>query len=87
VPRVNYFYGITVRMYWDERDHPIPHFHAEYAGSLASIAIDGTVLGWSLPSRALRLVRARAALHAEEQFANWEHARNHEPPATIDPLA
>jgi hypothetical protein len=45
MPRISYFYGITIAMYWDERDHPVAHFHAEYAGSKASIAVDGTVLG------------------------------------------
>ncbi len=37
-----YFYGITIAMYWDERDHQVAHFHAEYGGDLASIALDGT---------------------------------------------
>jgi hypothetical protein len=44
MPRISYFYGITIAMYWDERDHQVAHFHAEYAGDLASIALDGTVL-------------------------------------------
>jgi hypothetical protein len=40
VPRISYFYGITIAMYWNERGHQVPHFHAEYAGDLASIALD-----------------------------------------------
>jgi hypothetical protein len=56
MPKVSAFYGIVIRMYWNERDHPIAHFHAEYDGRSASVAVDGTVLaetfrrelsGWS----------------------------------------
>jgi hypothetical protein len=34
MPKVSVFYGIAIRMYWNERDHPIAHFHAEYDGAL-----------------------------------------------------
>jgi uncharacterized protein DUF4160 len=62
-------------MYWRERDHPIPHFHAEQAGDRASIAFDGTVIAGELPTSALRFVREWAALHGDELLANWERAR------------
>jgi hypothetical protein len=29
-------------MYWNERDHPIPHFHAECGPHRAAVAIDGS---------------------------------------------
>lgn len=73
-------------MYWRERDHPIPHFHAEQAGQRASIAIDGTVLAGALPARGLRFVREWAALHRDELVANWERARNLQPLERIEPL-
>jgi Domain of unknown function (DUF4160) len=86
VPRISYFYGITIMMYWNERDHPIPHFHAEYAGEEASIAVDGTVLAGSLPTKALRLIEDWTQLHHDELLVNWQLARNGEPLARIDPL-
>jgi hypothetical protein len=52
-------------MYWRERDHPIPRFHAEQGGDRASVAIDGTVLAGELPARALRFVQEWAELHRE----------------------
>jgi hypothetical protein len=76
---------ITITMYWRERDHPIPHFHAEQAGHRASIAIDGTVPAGELPARALRFVREWTALHRDELQANWERARNAEPLERIEP--
>ena len=87
VPTISYFYGIVIRMYWNERDHPVPHFHAEYAGRHASIALDGAVLAGSLPARALRLIEDWARLHNDELLVNWERARNRETLARIDPLS
>lgn len=86
MPRISYFYGIVVSMYWRERDHPVPHFHAEYAGERASIAVDGAVLAGSLPARGLRLVQEWAHLHEDELLANWARARQHEPLVAIEPL-
>jgi hypothetical protein len=87
VPRISFFYGIVITMYWREREHPVPHFHASYAGHEASIDVNGAVLGGSLPPRALRLVREWARLHRDELLANWERARDYQPLVGIDPLA
>lgn len=74
MPRISYFYGISIAMFWNERDHPVAHFHAEYGEHLASIAIDGSLLGGTLPTRALRLVREWARLHHDELLADWQRA-------------
>jgi hypothetical protein len=87
VPRISAFFGIVVKMYWNQRDHPIPHFHAEYGDHAAAISIDGQVLGGSFPSRPLRLVREWAALHHDEILINCERAREHAPLETIEPLS
>ena len=73
-------------MYWNERDHPIPHFHAEHADESATIAFDGSILGGNLSPRALRFVREWAALHGDELQANWDRARANQPLDRIDPL-
>jgi len=87
VPRISSFYGIVITMYWREREHPVAHFHASYAGDEASVDLDGNILGGSLPPRALRLVREWAQLHRDELLANWERARDYQPLAEIDPLS
>ena len=86
MPRISFFLGITIAMFWDEGIHHVPHFHAEYGGRDASIAIDGEVLDGSLPARQLRLVREWAQLHHDELLANWERARRLEPLDPIEPL-
>jgi hypothetical protein len=88
VPRVSSFYGITIRMYFDENLHPgRPHFHAEYGGAVASFGITALErLTGSLPVRIERLVRAWAKAHEDELIANWNRARRHQPVQPIDPL-
>ncbi|SHL70938.1 protein of unknown function [Nitrosospira sp. Nsp11] len=41
MPIISTFYGIIIRMYWD--DHAPPHFHARYAAQ--QIVIDIRTLG------------------------------------------
>src|SRR5580700_11527220 len=44
MPRVSAFYGVVIYMYWNERDHPLAHFHAYHSGRRASVSLDGRVL-------------------------------------------
>ena len=87
MPRISFFFGITIRMYWGEAHHQRPHFHAEYGSHMASVAFDGTVLGGSLPPRALRFVRDWAQLHQQALEANWARARAEQPLEPIAPLS
>ena len=86
MPRISAFYGVVIYMYWNERDHPVAHFHAYHAGRRASVALDGTVLAGSLEPRALQFVREWAQLRDEEIQANWDRARRSEPLLSIEPL-
>ena len=85
MPRISFFYGIVVTMYF--YDHDPPHFHAEYAEYHAAIVIGSNeVLVGSLPSRALKLVTEWATLHREELEADWQRAKDGGSPEPIDPL-
>lgn len=86
MPRISFFYGIAIWMYWNEGVHARPHFHARYGDEAASISLDGEVIAGSLPRRALALVAEWTALHRQELLANWECARREEPLEPIDPL-
>lgn len=87
MPRISFFYGIVIKMYWNERDHPVPHFHAEYGEHLAAIDMNGEILGGTLPPASLRRVREWVELHRGELHANWERARRHQPLEEIAPLS
>ncbi|HEY1688019.1 MAG TPA: DUF4160 domain-containing protein [Solirubrobacteraceae bacterium] len=85
MPRISFFYGIVITMYF--YDHEPPHFHAQYAEHHAVIVISsGAVLVGGLPSRALKLVSEWASLHREELEADWERAKGGAIPEPIDPL-
>jgi hypothetical protein len=65
MPIISSFFGILVRMYFD--DHPPPHIHVEYQGHEALLAIaDGRVLNGSLPRRAEALVQQWCVDHRRE---------------------
>jgi phosphomannomutase len=85
MPEVSRFFGIAIRMYFD--DHNPPHFHAIYSGNEVEIGIDPlTVARGKFPRRALGLVLEWAALHREELLDNWDRMLNDQPPHRIDPL-
>ena len=86
MPRISFFYGIGIWMYWNEGAHARPHFHARYAGRTASIDLGGEVIAGALPRRALALVSEWAALHEDELLANWERAGRDEALEPIEPL-
>ena len=87
MPRISAFYGIVIYMYWNEKDHPVAHFHAYHAGRRASVSMDGEVLAGRLEPRALQFVREWAKLRQDEILANWERARLNEPLHGIEPLS
>jgi Domain of unknown function (DUF4160) len=85
VPRISEFYGIIVAMFYN--DHSPPHLHAVYGEHEASIRLaDLTILEGTLPTRALRLVRAWATIHRLELQRDWEKARQGLPLDRIAPL-
>lgn len=86
MPRISAFYGVVIYMYWNERDHPVPHFHVYHADRRASVSVDGNVLAGSLEPRALQFVREWANLRSKEILSNWERARKNEPLVGIAPL-
>ena len=86
MPRISAFYGVVIYMYWNERDHPVAHFHAYHAGHRASVSVHGKVLAGSLEPRALQFVREWADLRQAEILADWERARKNEPLLQIRPL-
>lgn len=85
MPEISRFYGIVIRMYFN--DHLPPHFHAEYGEYEILVNINTlAVISGKLPSRALGLVAEWASLHQDELFTLWEKARNFEPLCKIEPL-
>ena len=73
MPVISYFFGIYIRMYHD--DHNPPHFHIEYQGHQALMAIeDGELMAGTLPNKAVKLVREWTKDHQQELLADWQCA-------------
>jgi len=88
MPIVSTFYGIVIRIYFfDDKQHHLPHIHAECSGDQAVFAIaDGAVLAGELPRGKARLVQAWIDMHRTELLADWQLAMNGDDLFKIEPL-
>jgi hypothetical protein len=85
MPEISRFFGIIIRMYFD--DHPPPHFHAIYGKHEAQICINPiTILRGGLPRRAESMVIEWAALHQQELMENWQRLQSDQPAQKIEAL-
>ena len=85
MPIISIFYGIIIRMFFDE--HTPPHFHAEYGEFKASVNIlTLEIMEGKLPRRAQTLILDWAELHQSELLEDWELCRKHQEPRKIEPL-
>ena len=70
MPEICRFYGILIKMYFNE--HNPPHFHAEYQEYKTVITIKDGVVEGKMPKRALKLIFEWLDLHQEELLKNWD---------------
>ena len=73
MPVLSRFYGIIIRMYFQQAEHSPPHIHALYGEDMAAIDIQtGEVLEGHLPPKALAMVREWSAIHKDDLLHMWE---------------
>ncbi len=85
MPTVSEFYGIKIRMRYNEKHGP--HFHASYGEFVAQISIaDGSIMHGYLPARAAQLVLEWLNLHRAELTDNWNRMHHGQTPQKIQPL-
>ena len=85
MPEVSRFFGIVIRMYFD--DHNPPHFRARYSDTESLFAIDPIrEMRGDLNRRAVSMVIEWTALHQHELMDNWERLHTDQPLLRIDPL-
>lgn len=85
MPEICRFFGIVIRMYYD--DHIEPHFHVRYGEWRAKVAIDSFyIMKGELPPRVTGMVAEWAAVHRDELRDDWERARQSLPLKKIAPL-
>lgn len=85
MPVISQFYGILIRMFFN--DHQPAHFHAVYAEHELIVGISPiNVLEGQAPTRVRSMVLEWTALHQLELLKNWERCRNAEAPVGVEPL-
>ena len=85
MPTISAFYGILIRMFFN--DHAPPHFHARYGEFEATISLETLeIIEGTLPARSLSLIQEWAIIHREELLEDWRLCRQNAAPAKIDPL-
>ena len=73
MPVLSRFYGIVIRMYFQQSEHNPPHIHALYGEDMAAIEIrTGRVLDGGLPKKALSMVREWVLLNRDELLEMWK---------------
>ena len=74
MPIISQFFGLIIRMYYDE--HNPPHVHVEYHGKKALLDFTGNIIHGSLNSKtATKLIREWIDLHFNELENDWELAK------------
>ena len=85
MPEISRFFGMVIKMYFDE--HPPPHFHAEYGEHKAVIDIQSvSLIAGDMPPRALGLVVEWASQYQEQLLDLWNRAADRQALYRIPPL-
>ena len=85
MPEISRFFGIIIRMFFDE--HNPPHIHTEHQGCKAVFVLNGNITGGDLRSRtAVRLVREWIDIHSNELREDWDLAQAGKEIKKIAPL-
>ena len=73
MPVLSRFYGIVIRMYFQQAEHNPPHIHALYGDEMAAVDIQtGNVLEGYLPPKALAMVQEWVGIYRNDLLWIWE---------------
>ena len=73
MPILSQFYGIIIKMYFQQSEHNPPHVHVVYGGYIAEFSIKtGRILEGKIPPKQTILVRIWLKSHCDELLEIWE---------------
>ena len=84
MPEISRFYGIIIKMYFNE--HNPPHFHIEYQDYEAIMNIETGEITGKLSRRALKMVYEWLDQSKEALMENWTRSEERKPLNKIKPL-
>ena len=80
MPVLSRFYGIVIRMYFQQAEHNPPHIHAVYGEDMAAVDIQtGEVLEGHLPPKALAMERESGRICTGRSFCVCGRHRSLQP--------
>lgn len=73
MPVLARFYGITIKMYFQQSEHNPPHIHAVYGEYMGAVNINTLdMMEGDLPPKALSLVGEWVSLHRSSLLEIWK---------------
>ena len=73
MPTISTFYGISIKMYFQQSEHNPPHFHVIYGEFVGVVEIETLqMVEGDLPGKAMSLVREWAEIYKKELQSIWE---------------
>lgn len=72
MPVISRFYGMIIKMYFQQKEHNPPHFHVVYGEYMGEIEIETLrLMEGDLPQKALNMVTEWAQQHQDELMKIW----------------
>ena len=72
MPVLSRFYGIVIRMYFQQAEHNPPHVHVLHGDNRAEVDIkSGEILEGNLSPRVLAMVKEWIKIHEKELLQMW----------------
>lgn len=72
MPEISRFYGMVIKMYFQQKEHNPPHVHVLYGSYMGAIEIQSLEMSeGDLPSKALAMAREWVELHRDELMNIW----------------
>jgi len=78
MPEISRFYGIIIRIFLIDKEHPPRHIHIKYGEYQAVMELANlNIIDGSIPRKCRVLVREWAELHQDELIAMWDSQNFH----------
>lgn len=72
MPVISRFYGMIIKMYFQQKEHNPPHFHVVYGEYMGAIEIETLrLMEGDLPQKALNMATEWAQQHKDELMKIW----------------
>ncbi len=74
MPEISRFYGIAIRMYLIDSEHPPRHIHIKYNEYIAVMELENlNIIDGKLPNKCKKLVREWCKKHQNELIKMWDN--------------